>query len=214
MATIKRGILGGGSGSVANVVMTAWKGIAVIKSKPLSVANPQTPAQNIQRGKFSGIVNIAQHILSSVIQPVWNNFAQSMSGYNLFVKNNVITTFDINGVFQANSFEISPKDGTTTPILSVAAVNGTEHIDINYNDTLLGSDQMATDLPFGVVCNSSGIVLGSVEPTGDRLQESLNVQLNSKLVTGDIIHVYLAFVSADKKRAFRTAHVQKVVTAA
>lgn len=212
MATIKRGILGGGSGSVANVVMTAWKGIAVIKSKPLSVANPESPAQVSQRGKFSGIVAIAQYILSSIIQPVWNSFAQTMSGYNLFVKNNVMSAFNDAGIFQPNSLEISPKDGTTTPISSVAAVNGSDDINIHFVDDILGSDQMLTDKPFGVVCNPSGFVLGSVEPTGDRTEESLIVNLNRPLATGEIIHVYLAFVSADKKRAFRTAHVQKTVT--
>lgn len=214
MATIKRGILGGGSGSVANVVMTAWKGVAVIKSKPLSVANPQTPAQNSQRGKFSGIVAIAQYILSSIIQPVWNSFAQTMSGYNLFVKNNVMSAFNAAGVFQPNSLEISPKDGTATPLRSATAVNGVSDVNINFFKTITGSDQMLTDKPFGVVCNPSGIVLGSVEPTGDRNAEMLTVHLNRPLVTGETIHVYLAFVSADKKRAFRTAHIQKVVTAA
>lgn len=213
MATIKRGILGGGSGSVANVVMTAWKGIAVIKSKPLSVANPQSPAQNSQRGKFSGIVTIAQDILSSIIQPVWNSFAQSMSGYNLFVKNNVMIAFNDTGVFQPNSLEISPKDGTTTPINSVSAVNGTDYITVSFSDDILGSDQMTTDKPYVVVCNPSGIVLGSIEPTSDRTGQGLSVNLKSNLVTGEVIHVYLAFVSADKKRAFRTAHVQKSVTA-
>lgn len=213
MATIKRGILGGGSGSVANVVMTAWKGQAVIKSKPLSVANPQTAAQNSQRGRFSGIVGIAQYILASVLQPVWNGFAQTMSGYNMFIQRNIQYAFSESGVFQPNSLEISPKDGTTTPISSVDAVNTITHLTINFLPTLFGADQMESDKFFGVACNPSGVVLGSVEPSGSRNTEECRIELSRPLVTGEIVHCYLAFISADKKRAFRTAHVQKTVTA-
>lgn len=213
MATIKRGILGGGSGSVANVVMTAWKGVAVIKSKPLTVANPQTAAQNSQRGKFSGIVGIAQFILASILQPVWNGFAQTMSGYNMFIQKNIQVAFNDSGVFQPNSLEISPKDGTTTPISSVDAVNTITHLTINFSPELFGADQMESDKYFGVACNPSGVVLGSVEPSGSRHSEECRIELSRPLVTGEIVHCYLAFISADKKRAFRTAHVQKTVTA-
>lgn len=213
MATIKRGILGGGSGSVANVVMTAWKGQAVIKSKPLSVANPQTAAQNSQRGKFSGIVGIAQFILASVLQPVWNGFAQTMSGYNMFIQKNIQYVFNDAGVFQPNSLEISPKDGTTTPIESVSAINGSNAVGILFESNLYGSDQMVSDKCFGVVCNPSGVVLGSIEPSGNRGDGECDLILSRPLVTGEIIHCYLAFISADKKRAFRTAHLQKTVTA-
>lgn len=213
MATIKRGILGGGSGSVANVVMTAWKGVAVIKSKPLTVANPQTAAQNSQRGKFSGIVGIAQYILASILQPVWNGFAQTMSGYNMFIQKNIQIAFNDAGVFQPNSLEISPKDGTTTPIASVDAVNTITHLTINFSPSLYGADQMESDKFFGVAVTPNGYVIGSVEPSGSRNTEECRIELNRPLVTGEIVHCYLAFISADKKRAFRTAHVAKTVTA-
>ena len=48
MGILKQGILGGFSGKVANVVGTSWKGIAVIKAMPLSVANPKTAGQVAQ----------------------------------------------------------------------------------------------------------------------------------------------------------------------
>lgn len=213
MATIKRGILGGGSGSVANVVMTAWKGVAVIKSKPLTVANPQTAAQTSQRGKFSGIVGIAQYILASILQPVWNGFAQTMSGYNMFIQKNIQIAFNDAGVFQPNSLEISPKDGTTTPISSVDAANTITHLTINFLPSLYGADQMESDKFFGVAVTPNGYVIGSVEPSGSRHTEECRIELSRPLVTGEIVHCYLAFISADKKRAFRTAHIAKTVTA-
>ena len=59
MGVIKQGILGGFSGKVANIVGSSWKGIPVIKSLPLSVANPQTAAQTTQRNKLKGVVEAA-----------------------------------------------------------------------------------------------------------------------------------------------------------
>lgn len=213
MGTIKQGILGGVSGKVGSVVGTSWKGQAVLKAMPLSVANPQTAAQTAQRGKFSGIVNIAQYCLTSILQPVWNPFASKMSGYNMFVRSNVNSAFNDSGVFQPNSLEISPKDGTTTPIDSVSALNGREYLDVAHAIDVLAPDQMLSDKAYVLVCNPSGFVLGSKEPSSLRSSEEVRCYLSRPLVTGEIVHVYLAFVSDDKKRAFRSAHVAKTVTA-
>ena len=91
MAVIKRGILGGFSGSVGNIVGSSWKGIATMKAKPLSVANPQTAGQTAQRTKFAGIVALASQFLVSIVKPLWDRFAQGESGYNAFVKENIDT---------------------------------------------------------------------------------------------------------------------------
>ena len=52
MAKIKKGILGGISGTVGNVVGGNWRGIDYIRSKPSSVRNPNTEAQRAQRMRF------------------------------------------------------------------------------------------------------------------------------------------------------------------
>lgn len=106
MGIIKRGILGGFRGSVANVVGTSWKGLAVIKSKPLSVANPRSTGQVAQRAKFSSAVFIASAILPVVIKPLWDRFAQGMSGYNAFVRYNLPSIFS-NGDVQPTLFKAS-----------------------------------------------------------------------------------------------------------
>ena len=45
MGIIKKGILGGFSGKVGNVVGASWKGIDYIRSLPSTVRNPRTPRQ-------------------------------------------------------------------------------------------------------------------------------------------------------------------------
>lgn len=89
MGVIKRGILGGFSGSVGNVVGSSWKGIATMKAKPLSVANPNTAGQVAQRSKMSNLVAFAKQILTDVIKPLNDRFASGMSGFNLFTQRNI-----------------------------------------------------------------------------------------------------------------------------
>lgn len=89
MAIIKRGILGGFSNKIANVVGSSWKGIAVMRALPLSVANPKTPKQTAQREKFANISFLASEMLSGWVKPLWDRQSKKMSGYNNFVSHNI-----------------------------------------------------------------------------------------------------------------------------
>jgi hypothetical protein len=95
MGVIKRGILGGFRGKVANVIGSSWKGIAVIKAMPLSVANPKTAGQVAQRTKMTNIVAFAKIILVNIIKPLNDRFASGESGFNLFVKRNILLFDDL-----------------------------------------------------------------------------------------------------------------------
>ena len=89
MGIIRQGILGGFSGKVANVVGSSWKGIAIVKSLPLSVANPRTAAQVGQREKMAACVEALKPILSEVIKPLNDRFAGQMSGYNYSLQESI-----------------------------------------------------------------------------------------------------------------------------
>lgn len=106
MGIIKRGILGGFSGKVGNIVGTSWKGRAVIKAMPLSVANPKTTKQVNQRGAMTNCVVAAKEFLGNAIPAICSPFAGDISGYNLFVKR-TIKAFDVTGDFDVDEFKIS-----------------------------------------------------------------------------------------------------------
>lgn len=88
MARIKSGVLGGFSGTITNVVGSSWKGIDVIRSLPLSVANPKTAAQQAWRKHFADISKMAVNYMPGLIKPLWDTFATKSSGYALFIKEN------------------------------------------------------------------------------------------------------------------------------
>ena len=88
MAIIKQGILGGFKNTVGSVVGSSWKGIATMRSLPLSVANPKTAAQVSNRNRFKACAEFGSLILASIIKPLMDRFAGQMSGYNYFTKLN------------------------------------------------------------------------------------------------------------------------------
>lgn len=106
MAIIKQGILGGFKGKVGNVTGTSWKGRAVMKSRPLSVANPRTVAQIEQRTKLKDCTLFASNYLNTVIKPIWDKVSGNVSGFNAFCSTNIPKTNTTQNVFFA-TYELS-----------------------------------------------------------------------------------------------------------
>lgn len=146
MGIIKRGILGGFSGKVGNIVGTSWKGRAVIKAMPLSVANPRTTKQVNQRGAMSHCVVAAKEFLGNAIPAICSPFAGNISGYNLFVKR-TIKAFSVSGAFTVENFKISEGslgnylNGSVTYDISdsevVFSLSNREHSDYNVETDLV-----------------------------------------------------------------------------
>ena len=89
MAIIKKGILGGFSNKVGNVVGSSWKGISTMRSLPSAYNDANSEAQQKQRTAFSYYSEMGSELLTSYIRPVLDPQAKRMSGYNLFVKQNL-----------------------------------------------------------------------------------------------------------------------------
>lgn len=81
MATIKKGILGGVSGKVGNVVGANWKGIDYLRIKPANVTNANTEPQVSQRMKFAVILKFLQPIIE-FIRIGFKSYAIRMSAFN------------------------------------------------------------------------------------------------------------------------------------
>lgn len=122
MAIIRQGILGGLRGRIGNVVGTGWKGRAVLKSLPLTVANPRTAGQVLQRSKFSILVTIGSNLLATIIKPLWDRSASGMSGFNAFISANQ-NAFQSTGYIDAELMTIS-RGRMIAPSVTSATVSG------------------------------------------------------------------------------------------
>lgn len=88
MGVIKQGILGGFQNKVGAVIGSNWKGIATMRSRPISVANPRTGKQVAVRSEFSTLVKMASGLNATLIRPYWSRFAQKKTGANAFISAN------------------------------------------------------------------------------------------------------------------------------
>lgn len=144
MARIPQGILGGIRGRIGNVIGAAWKGISYIRSMPLSVANPNTAAQQAQRGAFTQTVVVARLFLSSLVADFWNPFARQMSGYNAFISQN-IDSFATAGLETPASFSASRGVLTGFDTLAIVASEASSDIDGTWVDNSETGDALGTD---------------------------------------------------------------------
>lgn len=211
MAVIKSGILGGLSGSIGNVTGSSWKGIAVLRTKPLSVANPNTPAQQAVRKPWASLTKLGSSITGVILQPVWNGIASKMSGYNLFLRENAQLAFSYLGDFLPMGLHVSP--GTLpSAAVSVDELASTTSMSFNVATALPSVQALTTDKLYAVVVDSDGVYLGGVSGTVTRSVGAFSVVANRTLIDGEKVNVYAFFMSADGKRIFAQSFVQGTVS--
>ena len=204
MGIIKQGILGGFSGKVGSVVGTSWKGINVMKARPLSVANPRTAAQIAQRSLIGNASKFASEILATIIQPLWNRFASQASGYNDFVSANLSLFADALPSVIAD-LEISKGKMAKTTIDAAVATGADDDVEVTWTDDSGSGFKLATDIAYVVVIDQSGELVYGFETAATRADEVASVNL--PVTGGDDYAVYLAFKRADGTVVSNTAFI-------
>lgn len=211
MAVLKRGILGGFSGSVANVVGTSWKGIDVMRSKPLSVANPRTAAQTTQRGKFSQVVLVASELLVNVVKPLWDRFAQRKSGYNAFVKAN-IDFFDETTLSDPSDFVIGQGNLQSIDNITVLGEAAATEFQLLWTDNSGVGNASGTDQLYVAVYDQTNDFWYGYSTVATRADEGGIVGNLPAFVSGDMFYVYAAFRKADGTAVSNSISKPKVVS--
>lgn len=213
MGIIKQGILGGFSGKVANVVGTSWKGIAVIKSQPLSVSNPRTAAQVGQRTKLAAAVAVIVQILAEVIKPLMDRFAGQMSGYNFCLQAS-IEAFDSNGAMtHPENFKISRSSNTAQPIDLATASAATGHVSVDWSSIEGQGYALATDKAYLVTIEKETLKL-AYSAVATRVDDQATAEFGAaELTQGNHLEVYLAFLRADGTVGFAQDYTEVVIGA-
>ena len=181
MAIIRSGVLGNTRGKVAGVVGSQWKDKNYLREyvKP---ANPNTVAQQTQRGKMSDCVEFSKTLVGPVFNAYTDKFQKSMSGFNFFIKQS-ISEFDGSPVY-AN---LKLTEGKLYPLQEVAAVyDDALGFQTTTWDEAIGNNGALTDAVYGAAYNTdTGLwYFPAAEVTRD--DESLVIQLPQALAFADI----------------------------
>lgn len=197
MAVINQGILGGFSGKVANVVGTSWKGIAVMKALPLSVANPRTAAQVAQRTKMAACVSMLQPILSQVIKPLNDRFAGKMSGFNYALQASISAFNDSGALSTPANFKISRAANKAQLIDAIAAESKITKVKCTWTSDAGKGYALASDKCYLVgYCKDSGTFAVSSSAIRSAGQAYLEFP-DGDFQSGDTVYIWMAFLRAD-----------------
>ena len=212
MGVIKQGILGGFSGKVGSVVGTSWKGRAVMKAMPLSVANPRTTGQVQQRTKMAGVVAAARLVLGGSIAILDNPFSGSISGYNRFVRRNMSCISNL-GTLSPYSAKLS--EGVLGRVVlsnAISAVNGNNAITVSWTSEPSPYNLDGDKVVITVVTTDFKEVLNAGTDVGQRSYAGNTVvSLNRTLIGGECIYVFASAIRTDKKYCSDSMVEDKVV---
>lgn len=92
MAVVQNPITGRSKQKYASAIFSTWKGINVLRSLPLSVANPKTPGQLLQRMKLRKTVALYR-LLPGVVKVGYRQQAVKKSEYNAFASETMRNAF-------------------------------------------------------------------------------------------------------------------------
>lgn len=183
MGVILNGILGGFSGKVGPVVGGKWKDVDYMRSYVVP-ANPNTTGQQTVRNKFSQLVATGRLLIASILQPFWDPFQASMSGFNAWISQNYALS-DANG------------DIDETAIISKGTLYKQEIGNADYNDStgvvtyswneVLVANQLTTDLAYAVVYDTVAKLFYFNVTGVQRNLETITVTIPSGLTPTNVI---------------------------
>lgn len=87
MAVVQNPIIGRAKNKFSNAVFTTWIGKNVLRSKPLSVSNPRTERQLVNRARIANLAYLAKQF-RTVIQETLRSLRQGQTQYNAFARIN------------------------------------------------------------------------------------------------------------------------------
>ncbi|MBS1566626.1 MAG: hypothetical protein JST39_19740 [Bacteroidetes bacterium] len=197
MGRIKKGILGGFSGTVGTVAGGNWKGIAYMRSLPEVSQSDPSPAQIAHRSKFGMVVNFLK-AFNGLLEFSFQDDAVQQTGFNAAVSQ--IFKSAITGAYPA--YQISypqvlvSRGGLPNVGAPSAAAGAAGKIVWHWTDnTGLGKASASDKAVLVTYCESLGISAFTIAPD---LRSSGTATLNVVGFGGQPVHTWLAFTSDDK----------------
>ena len=211
MGTIKKGILGGFSGTVGTVVGANWRGMDVIRSRPKSSGSNPTPLQILQRQKFALAMKF-QNSLRAMQSRLYGDNSGVKSRVNLaagYLLKEVITEQNGEIVLQMNKVLITKGDLTGFQNLDKTATTG-EKINFTWDDNSSQMMAKATDIFCTAIFEEDSGEFAIHEGPEQRDAGAGAVVL-PELWAGKSVHVYAFFQNAEQEAACNSVYLGTMV---
>ena len=196
MARVSNTLIGHASGNVGNAVFSTWKGIDVLKEKPISVANPNSDNQQMRRSAMSQVVSIFRQAASAV-RAGYKKLAIQMSEFNAFSSEALRFAFDYSAppVATLNAEDLLISKGTiaTTPISTVVADVSATTVLVTYPTTTPEPGMSASDQAIIVAYNETLDDWTGASTSDLRSAGTADIPMPGTWVAGNNIRVWLGF---------------------
>lgn len=211
MGVIKKGILGGFSGKVGNVVGANWIGIDYMRAMPASVANPDTIAQREVRGTFRAITRFLLSYGIGNINVQFKPYRVKMSPFNAawrYLYRHAITGSGDSVVIDFENF--TPGNDNVIASLTTSAQGGNLSITYTLANTPSAEEVKALSPQLIIYNADKAECFSDIDTLPNYNQSSGTFQVTGVPAawSGDNIHVYLFYMNADKTKLYQTAHIE------
>lgn len=205
MSVVQNPIIGRAKQKLGGTVFTTWKGINVLKGKPLTVANPKTDKQLMRRSALEQIVAIGRKI-ASAINLGFKEQAFQKSAFNAFTGYNLRNSFDYSAppVAELEPNQVLVSQGTISPTIadSVTGDASDARITFEYPTAATLPGQSSTDQARGVLYNATTGEWFAAPNFALRSANQLLVTTPDGFLTaGDTVYSYLFFYNTTTRKS-------------
>lgn len=200
MSVTQNTLIGRSRQKIGGAVMRTWKGLNVLQSKPLTVANPNSDKQKAQRSALSQLVAMFRPYLS-FIRIAFNEMPAGTTQWAQLMKYNLKTAFTFAPPLATlNNNQLRLSSGTLIGVIGLTVDNPSgRNIDLDWTDNSGQPGANASDRAVAVVVADNGEVYyfadGSTRQTG-------NMSFTVPGTTGlDHMWLYFYFDNATLRKA-------------
>lgn len=211
MGTIRKGILGGFSGTVGTVVGANWRGMDVIRSRPKSSGSNPTPAQLMQREKFALAIKF-QNSLRSMQSRLYGENAGVKSRVNLaasYLLREVVA--EENGQALLLMEKVIVTKGTLTGFQNIMVTEAPDQtLNFTWDDNSSQMMAKATDIFCTAIFEEDSGEFAIHEGPEQRDAGAGAVVL-PELWAGKTVHVYAFFQNSEQEAACNSVYLGTMV---
>ena len=211
MARVQNVLIGRASGSVGNATFSTWKGINVLKAKPESVAQPNTPAQQGQKNRMTLIVSVYR-LIAAIILFGYKEQAIKKSEYNAFVSDNIMDAISLDSSQVASLdfplLKVSKGTIGDTAITGNSTTVQQRIVTIDWDDTLTPVGGAQTDIAYLAVYDVTNGVWYLSDGTDLRSDGTVSTGVMGNVALNQDYEAYLFFYAAAGGSSSDSVHIQ------
>lgn len=209
MAVVQNPIVGRAKNKFGNAIFSTWKGKNVLRTKPLEVSNPRSPAQVAQRNRLSEMVAMYR-ASKGAIDLGYKQQAIGRTEYNAFVADNMpfAVANSLNGEISVSYDDIMFAKGSLPPTAITLGNQTSSTASVSWSDQEIDylEGQSATDVLSYVsmkVKAADGSVIRHTSGlrTAERTDGVYSCDVDNSVEVGTKTYLWVFFSTADGRKS-------------